>query len=123
MKSIRLLFYVYFSGLLVATLFPFGEATQVLDTVYILSLRLDHLLHILVFFPLIPIWLTLWPASNKWLVFALGLFIAAAAEGMHYVLPYRAFNANDMLANIAGVIAGMLLHPVLRTLLKKLCNE
>ncbi len=120
MKAIRLLFYVYLAGLIIATLFPFGDATQVLDTVYILSLRLDHLLHILVFFPLVPVWLALWPASNKWLVFALGLFIAVVAEGMHYVLPYRAFNPNDLLANLAGVVAGMLMLPLVSPLLKKI---
>lgn len=35
-----------------------------------------------------------------------GLLFASATEGLQYFLPYRAFNINDLLANLLGVMAG-----------------
>ncbi len=48
------------------------------------------------------------PTANSqqlsWLL--LGLLFASASEGLQYFLPYRAFNINDLLANLLGVMAG-----------------
>lgn len=35
-----------------------------------------------------------------------GLLFASATEGLQYFLPYRAFNINDLLANLLGVMVG-----------------
>ena len=38
-----------------------------------------------------------------------GLLFASATEGLQYFLPYRAFNINDLLANLIGIMAGFAL--------------
>jgi len=40
----------------------------------------------------------------------IGLLFASATEGLQYLLPYRAFNLNDMLANGLGVLVGFLFY-------------
>jgi len=36
----------------------------------------------------------------------LGLVFAAGAEFIHYFLPYRSFNINDLIGNVSGIILG-----------------
>ena len=38
-----------------------------------------------------------------------GLLFASTTEGLQYFLPYRAFNINDLLANLLGVMVGFAL--------------
>jgi len=38
----------------------------------------------------------------------IGLLFAAGSEGLQYLLPWRAFNVNDLLANGLGVLLGFL---------------
>jgi len=33
--------------------------------------------------------------------------LAVAAEGVQYFLPYRAFNVNDMISNVIGMMLGL----------------
>jgi glycopeptide antibiotics resistance protein len=40
----------------------------------------------------------------EWLLF--GILFAVFVEGIQYILPYRAFNVNDLVANIIGVVIG-----------------
>ncbi len=75
---------------------------------HILSIRLDYLLHASVFLPLVPLWRLARPEHPWSLIILTGLLLAAAAEGSHYILPYRAYNINDLLGNIAGVLLGVL---------------
>lgn len=42
-----------------------------------------------------------------WLV--IGVLFALVLEAVQYVLPYRAFNINDLLANGLGVVLGFVL--------------
>jgi len=36
----------------------------------------------------------------------LGLVFATIAEFIHFFLPYRSFNINDLIGNVAGIILG-----------------
>jgi len=85
--------------------------------VYFLNLRADHLLHMLLFVPwMVLVRLHLYServagaARNKaallWL--ALGLALAAGAEGLQYWVPYRSFNPLDLAGNLTGVLLGAL---------------
>ena len=85
--------------------------------VYILNLRADHLMHLLLFLP----WMVLVrlhldsegaagaarkKAALLWL--ALGLALAAGAEGLQYWVPYRTLNPLDLAGNLSGVLLGAL---------------
>lgn len=82
----------------------------------VLSIRLDYLLHTLVFVPFMGFcWLYLRQREIAgharflyiagW--FLIGIFLAVMFEFVHYFLPYRTFNPIEILFNITGVILGM----------------
>lgn len=71
---------------------------------YILGLRADHLLHASVFLPCV---LFLWDLSrSKWLVWIVSIAIGLFTEGVQWLLPYRGFDVNDLVANAVGVTVG-----------------
>ena len=79
-----------------------------LNRTYVLSLRLDYLLHALQFIP----WMVLirWRWKEKksvgffLLALGAGLALAAVSEVVQLVLPYRSFNSIDLLANCVGLV-------------------
>jgi len=112
----------YRKALLIYTLLIFITAViainsyeKSLNNTYVLSFRLDYLIHFVVFIPWM--WLV-WKAYSvnfrknflqalTWVF--LGLIFAGLTEGIQYFIPYRAFNINDLLANSIGVVLGSLL--------------
>ncbi len=40
--------------------------------------------------------------------FIVGVIFAGGVEGIQYLLSYRAFNVNDMIGNIIGVVLGFI---------------
>ena len=106
---IRLIVYLYLLGIAVVALVPFGGVNVKLQEIDVFSLRLDYLVHFLVFLPLVPLWRVVWPHHPLWKAFLFGLAIAASAEIVQYILPYRSFNPYDLLANCLGATAGSLL--------------
>lgn len=106
---VRLIVYVYLAGIVVLAFVPFGGVNVKLKEVDVFSLRFDYLVHFLVFLPLVPIWKLVWPHHPLWKAFLFGLAIAASAEIVQYILPYRSFNPYDLLANMLGATAGMLI--------------
>jgi glycopeptide antibiotics resistance protein len=79
----------------------------------VLGFRYDYLFHIILFIP----WMVLSccrfreKKNNKffWVAVGAGLLLAAVSEGVQLIVPARAFNPNDMLANGMGVLAGALI--------------
>jgi glycopeptide antibiotics resistance protein len=102
--DVRKLFWLYFSAIVLLVILPINSAGE-LNNITILRLRGDYFLHALLFVP----WAFFYPAikSNKlfWLLY--GFLFAAGSEAIQYLLPYRAFNINDLIANIIGVMTGV----------------
>lgn len=99
----------YLLGLVVISLMPTGGLNISLESVKVVSLRADYLLHALAFIPFFGLWKWRWPHHPWWAVVLIGLLVAAASEGSHYVIPYRSYNVNDLIANMLGVSIGALL--------------
>ena len=74
---------------------------------YILGLRMDHLLHASVF---IPCALFLWNIygvdCRRWAVWATAVAVGVLTETVQWLLPYRGYDINDMIANFLGVTLG-----------------
>ena len=102
-------FYLYCIVLILLIALPLNTASE-LNNITIFQLRGDYFFHILLFLP--------WMFFRKvfhirllvWLL--LGLLFASATEGLQYLLPWRAFNVNDMAANGMGVLVGSLLFVI-----------
>lgn len=77
---------------------------------YILGLRADHLLHASVFLPcslfLMDFCGSLNPRAYRWLVWASAVSVGLLTEGVQYLLPFRGFDVNDLIANTLGVTLG-----------------
>lgn len=74
---------------------------------YVLGLRLDHLLHASVYL-LCPFFLTGIKGVRPWLVWLLALCVGLLTESVQYLLPYRGYDVNDLIANAMGVTLGWL---------------
>jgi glycopeptide antibiotics resistance protein len=98
-------FYLYLTTIILLVVLPLNSAAE-LNTITVLELRADYLAHVLLFAP----WALFRHVHNpsRWLWFALGIAAAAGTEGLQYILPYRTFNINDLLANSIGVFVGYL---------------
>jgi len=113
---------------------PLNTSTALNDN-YTMSIRWDYLLHALVYLPL-PLLLALGirkgsgsalvkpgphesepskTGSNRfWIrIIIYSLLITVLLECLQLVIPYRAFNINDLLANGVGTVLGFLLLVVL----------
>lgn len=72
---------------------------------FIFGLRLDHLLHGLVFIPC-AFFLMDFLKRRKLLILVLALVIGLFTEFVQYLLPYRGFDLNDLVGNGLGILLG-----------------
>ncbi len=101
---LKLIVFLYLLTVAVITVIPLGGISTSLSGTQVLSLRLDYLLHALVFIPLVPLWKLTWPHHPLWVIITAALLIAAAAELSQIWNPHRAYNINDLLGNVLGVV-------------------
>jgi len=109
---IKYLFFGYAILLLLLAVLPINIKGSTINHTYIVSIRLDYLLHCTIFLP----WIFLmrkFSGTNFQLSFArplmwisVGLLFAIFTEVLQFYLPYRAFNINDLLANGLGILFG-----------------
>lgn len=99
----------YFAALAILMWAPLNGVGIPLDN-YILGLRADHLLHASVY---IPCTLFLWDLygrcgvnGRRWAVWATAVAVGLLTEGVQYLLPYRGYDINDLIANTMGVTLG-----------------
>ena len=96
----------YFALLAVLMWAPLNGLGVPLDN-YILGLRLDHLLHASVYL-LCPLFLMdLFDRRKGLCTWLAAVGIGLLTEGVQYLLPYRGFDINDLVANTLGVTLGL----------------
>ncbi len=96
------------------TVIPLGGLSTSLSGTKVLSLRMDYLLHALVFLPLVPLWKLAKSGHPLVAVVMAGIGIAALAEISHLWIPYRGYNINDLLGNVLGAVLGWPLYLLVR---------
>ncbi len=99
----------YFALLLLLMWAPVGGLGVPLDN-FVFGIRFDHLLHASVYIPCV-LYLFDFPLFRRRLLPAwlAALLLALLTESVQYLLPYRGFDINDMVANFLGVSLGALL--------------
>ena len=95
---------LYFVLLAVLMWAPLNGLGLPLDN-FIFGLRLDHLLHALIYVPC-AFFLMDWLKRRKWLVLAAAIGIGLFTEFVQYLLPYRGFDVNDLVGNCIGILVG-----------------
>lgn len=102
----KTILYLYITGLVLMCTAPLGWLNKVLIENYVFQMRLDYLLHGLVFVPLVVLWRLGFPRHPFWVIMVLCVVLAAGLEGVQYLLPYRVWNINDAAGNMTGVVLG-----------------
>ena len=98
--------------IIILSILPINSGDSVLNDRFILSIRLDYMVHFALFIPwMLLIWIFTGARFNDTPVKAFGwvlagLILAVSSEYLQYFLPYRAFNINDLAANSMGVLLG-----------------
>ncbi|MEI6435646.1 MAG: VanZ family protein [Bacteroidota bacterium] len=112
-NKIRYLFYIYIAFLLLIAILPINGTSSPINDIFIVQLRLDYLLHGLVFIPWMGLsgWTFREKASGTRTILFLsllfiGILYACCCELIQMPLTYRTFNINDLLANVSGVVLG-----------------
>jgi VanZ family protein len=102
--------YTYTCILIILAVLPINGLSKTdINDVFVVHIRLDHLLHSIIYIP--------WPflffgvynltfSANKWLMLLLGLIVTTFTEGIQLLLTYRSFSINDLLANYLGLGLG-----------------
>ena len=83
-----------------------------IESNFIFGIRIDHLVHASVYIPCS--WFIL--RRRPWLIAsAVGLL----TEGVQYLLPWRGFDVNDLVANLLGVLLGWIIFRLFLRISKK----
>ena len=110
-----LIFPAYLAALVLIALLPLNGPGSGMEDVFVLSLRLDYLLHGVMFVPFICLARrSPYRHFPGFLLLISALAFAAFCEIIQWPLSYRAFNVNDLVANLAGVLVGWLLFILFR---------
>ena len=105
----KVVLFIYVVGMLMLVVLPLNDKkASFLSDTYVVKLRLDYLVHIIIFLPFLFLVKLSYPMPLLKLLI-LGFIFAGFCEGIQYLLPYRSFNINDLIANMAGIVLGVVL--------------
>lgn len=96
---------LYFILLVVLMWAPLNGLELPLDN-FIFGIRLDHLLHASVYIPCAFFLMDYFSHRRPSLWWFMALLVALTTETVQYLLPYRGFDINDLVANFLGVTVG-----------------
>jgi VanZ family protein len=115
LPALRVISVIYGLVILIAYLYPGGKMAS-FDDRYYLEIRGDYFFHCLVFIPYAMMFLHYSRLKGKSLVkFGLLAILGGICfECLHLVIPHRSFNLFDMLANVIGVILGLIAYNVFK---------
>jgi len=100
---------LYLLLLLTGALIPLGMGSTALNNNYTFHIRADYLLHALFYIPLpVVLLLSRWGRRVGLMqVILFSILVVVLFETVQMLVPYRAFNINDLIANGVGVVIGL----------------
>ena len=105
----KVVLFVYIVVILLLVVLPLNDKVSFINDTYVVDIRLDYLSHVFLFLPFLFLLRLAYPTIViSWIILT-GIVFAGLCEGMQYLLPYRSFNVNDLLANSIGIVIGILL--------------
>jgi VanZ family protein len=111
----KYIFWIGYFAVLITTFIPLtGELNKINIGPDAFHIRLDHLLHLLVYFMICMYYLfgqmrgiTLFRTNSLLKFFLLILLLATFTEVVQLWVPERAFNVFDLVSNVAGLTLGV----------------
>jgi len=113
-------FYIYILLVLFASLYSFKE-TKIDLSEYILGIRVDRIVHFILFLPYsVNAWLAFGSSLKKYsgrysqlyILFS-GLVVSSVTEYLQTLTPYRDFDIFDLSSNYLGIMSGSILVYIL----------
>ncbi len=115
----KLFFKVYLLVIIALHILPINSVGE-LNNVRIIVFRADYFFHSIIFIPM-PFLLWKYKKENdNWKIIRISLLTAISVEFVQYFIPYRAFNINDILANLIGISFGFVLILLLNFKVKEI---
>jgi len=113
-KTIAAILIIYIALLVIASILPGFGAMNKKNIEFIFDLRFDYFIHFMAYLGLY-ILLIISSNANKKLgsnykalkLFFLAVLLAVATEIAQLLIPYRTFNPLDLLANLLGILVGI----------------
>lgn len=101
-----------------------NKASETLNSTYSLNIRWDYLVHSILMLPSYFLVINtiksrkkaIAPGKPTLIAIISTLILATSIELLHAVIPYRAFNINDILANLVGAFLAYILWRLIRHL-------
>lgn len=114
-RRLKWILFTYLLLFVIMTVVPINNTSISLEKINIAGIRLDHLIHIFIFFPFFLVvrlikginYLFSLKLIILWLV--IGLSIAISTELIQLFIPTKSFTVNDLVANVIGIIAGSII--------------
>jgi VanZ family protein len=114
-KLFKYLFWTGYSAVLITSFIPLaGELNKINIGPEAFHIRLDHLLHLFVYFMICMYYLfgirngfSLFEKNSFLKFLILVLFLGSGTEVIQLWVPERAFNVFDLVSNVAGVAIGV----------------
>jgi VanZ family protein len=111
-KTYKILLFSYSILLVLLAILPINGEGSAINHTFVVSVRLDYLIHFAVFIPWVFLAQMTYSLSFKnypkktltWLFY--GILFATANEAIQYFIPWRAYNINDLVSNFIGVLLG-----------------
>ena len=117
MKYSKLVFWLFTAAIIGQAIAPINGVNSKLNNTFVLFVRLDYLIHVAMFACLSVLFrLAYFPnpgfnLSKGVLFFGIMFSTAFFSEALQWLVSYRVFNVNDLVANFIGV---MLSNPLVR---------
>lgn len=111
-STYKILCYSYSIFLILISVLPINSSGSSINHTFVVSIRLDYLLHCAIFIPWVFLIQKITRLSfgrfpkKTFVLLVAGVLFAFTMEAIQYILPYRAFNINDLLANGLGILLG-----------------
>ncbi len=117
-KKSKFIFFSYIFALLVLSVIPFSKSKHIHLPMLKMEFRADYLIHFFLYLPFARLFHMAYTKRLNIKILS-GILFAFITEFIQYYLPYRTFNINDLLANILGVFAGLVVFILFLSFQKK----
>lgn len=116
MYKLKLIISITFiAALAILMVAPIGSSD--INNTFIIGFRLDYIIHCLIYLPWLFVCKIIFKDKFKPLQGLIsGVTTSALLEFIQYILPYRSFNINDLMAGIIGVILSYFLFKLAQRL-------
>lgn len=104
--------------MLLLMVLPINGSDSKVNNTYVFKIRADYFFHVLMLLP----WMFLKPKERlfekPFVWFIVGIGVGLGMEFVQQALPYRAFNINDAISNVSGVVLGYFIFSINKKFVK-----